>query len=60
MKFNIELTWSKLVAVLILGSAVYLDKTLQTEGRLFTFSLPFVAALIVGKQGADLVAKIKK
>ena len=60
MKFNIELTWSKLVAVLILGSAVYLDTALKTEGKLFMFALPFVAGLIGLKQGTDLIAKVKK
>ena len=52
MKFAIILSWSKLVAVLILGAAVYLD--LQNGGiNAFMFSLPFITGLIVGKQAFD-------
>jgi hypothetical protein len=60
MKFNITLTWSKLVAVLILGCATALDIKLATSGSLFMFSLPFVAALILGKQGKELLSELKK
>ena len=60
MKFNINLTWSKLVAVLILGCATALDVKLETSGSLFMFSLPFVAALILGKQGKELLSELKK
>ena len=52
MEWKIIMTWSKIVAVLILGCAVYLD--LQNEGmQAFVISLPFIAALIIGKQAFD-------
>ena len=52
MKFEITVTFSKIVAVLILGAAVYLD--LQNEGmQAFVISLPFIAGLIIGKQAFD-------
>ena len=53
MRFNIELTWSKIVAVLVLGSAVTLDVIGKTNAA-FQFSLPFVVFLITGKQFLDL------
>jgi len=55
MKINIELTWSKLVAVAVLVLAFILE--LKTEGTGFTvfqYSLPFVVFLITGKQIIDL------
>ena len=52
MKFEITLTWSKIVAVLILGSAVALDVLGKTNAA-FQFSLPFVVFLITGKQFLD-------
>ncbi|MBA7500894.1 hypothetical protein ES704_03656 [subsurface metagenome] len=52
MKFSITLTWSKIVAVLVLASAVYLDLT--NMSNVFTYSLPFVVFLITGKQFIDL------
>ena len=53
MKFQITLTWSKIVAVLVLGCAVALDwhnKSITT----FQYALPFVVFLISGKQFMDL------
>ncbi len=50
MKFNIILTWSKIVAVLILGCATTIDLHLKANGTIFMFSLPFVTGLILGKQ----------
>lgn len=53
MKFLIELTWSKIVAVLILGCAVALDfqnKSIVT----FQYALPFVVFLVTGKQLIDM------
>ena len=58
MKFKIELTWSKFMAFLILGSAVVLDVRAGTL-QAFTYALPFVVALIGGKQAVDYL-KIKK
>ncbi len=52
MKFAIILSWSKIVAVLILGCAVYLD--LQNGGiQAFMFATPFIVFLITGKQFLD-------
>ena len=53
MKFNIELTWSKIVAVLVLGCAFTLDISGKTSAA-FQFALPFVVFLITGKQFIDL------
>ena len=53
MKFEITLTWSKIMAFLILGSAVTLDILGKTNAA-FQFSLPFVVFLISGKQFFDL------
>jgi hypothetical protein len=53
MKLNITLTWSKIVAVLILGCAVYLDLKGESKGTIFMFAVPFVVALITGKQVID-------
>ena len=56
MKCAIILTWSKIVAVLILGCAVCLD--LENEGiQAFLVALPFVTGLIVGKQAFDKTKK---
>ncbi len=52
MKFRIVLTWSKIVAVLVLASAVYLDIA-NGGSTVFMFSLPFVVFLITGKQYLD-------
>jgi len=50
MKFNIELSWSKVMALLVLASAVFLDVHLKTAGKLFMYALPFITALIGIKQ----------
>ena len=59
MKFMIELTWSKLVAVLVLGGAVYLD-ILNKTASTFQFALPFVVFLITGKQFLDNRKAVKE
>lgn len=51
MKSAIILTWSKIVAVLVLGAAVYLD--LENGTNVFSYSLPFIVFLITGKQFID-------
>jgi len=53
MKFAIELSWSKLMALIVLGCAVYLDAKNGTAGTVFMFSLPFAVFLITGKQFFD-------
>lgn len=58
IKVNIELTWSKIIALLILIFAVYLDS--KSNGiAVFMFSIPFVVVLITGKQLND-VRKLHK
>lgn len=56
MGFKITLTWSKLVAVLVLGAAVVLDLRNNSVST-FMFALPFVVFMITGKQ---LIDKNKK
>ena len=53
MKFAITLTWSKIVALLILGCATYLDIKTGTGATAFMFALPFIVVLITGKQFID-------
>jgi len=53
MKFAIVLSWSKIVAVLVLGSAVYLDLKTGSGASAFMFALPFIVFLITGKQYLD-------
>ena len=56
MKFEITLTWSKIMAILLLGCAIYLD--INNGGiHAFMFAAPFVVALITGKQVIDKVKK---
>ena len=60
MKFNIELTWSKLVALVVIGCAVYIDARNGLPGTVFMFSLPFAVFLITGKQFFDHRKELKK
>ena len=57
MKFAITLTWSKIVALLILGCATYLDIKTGTGATAFMFALPFIVVLITGKQFIDKTKK---
>ena len=50
-RISIDLTMSKVVAVMILWLAWDLDRHFSTQGTIFQFSLPFVSGLIFGKQG---------
>jgi hypothetical protein len=52
MKILVTLTWSKIMAFLVLGCAVFLD--LKNDGSTaFMFAIPFVVFLITGKQYLD-------
>ncbi len=52
MKFNITLTWSKLIALIIVVMSFVLD--LRSSGSTATmYALPFVVVLITGKQVID-------
>jgi len=52
MKFLITITASKLMAFCILAGALVID-LLGKEATAFMFAIPFVSALIVGKQYFD-------
>ena len=60
MKFNIELSWSKLIALVVIGCAVYIDARNGLPGTVFMFSLPFAVFLITGKQFFDHRKELKK
>ena len=52
VKLLITLTWSKIMAFAILGCAVFLD--VRNGGTTtFMFAVPFISALILGKQYLD-------
>jgi hypothetical protein len=53
MKFRVELTWSKGVALIMMILAFILDVKYGINGTVFMFSLPFVVFLITGKQFND-------
>ena len=57
MKVEITLTWSKLIAGIILILSFTLDLIGSREGIVFMFSLPIVAGLIAGKQINDRLKK---
>ena len=57
MKFNIELSWSKLMALVVIGLATWIDIKNGTGGNIFMFSVPFVVFLITGKQLIDMKKK---
>lgn len=56
MEFKIELTWSKIVALIILVMAFIIDLK-NDSNSLMMFALPFVVVLITGKQVVDLKKK---
>ncbi len=49
----INLTWSKLMAFAILGCSMVLDVR-NEAATAFMFAVPFVSALILGKQYMDI------
>jgi len=52
MKSSIDLTWSKLMGLLILLYGYHMD--LRTEGHTaLVYVVPFVVILVVGKQALD-------
>ena len=58
MKVKIELTWSKLIALLVLILAGYLD-IINGGTSAFSMSLPVIVLLIAGKQWRDKQIKMK-
>jgi len=59
MKFLIELTWSKLMALVVVGCAMVIDVKNGAPGTVFMFTLPFAVFLITGKQFFDHRKEIK-
>jgi len=59
MKFAITLTWSKIMALVVVGCAVFVDVKNGLPGTVFMFSLPFAVFLITGKQFFDHRKDIK-
>ena len=55
VKFNISifLTWSKVMALVILIMSFVIDWANKVNGNVFMFALPFVVFLISGKQFFD-------
>ena len=53
MKFSITMTWSKIVALIVLGCAVTLDVMFTKASTTFMFAMPFIVFLITGKQYFD-------
>ena len=56
MKFNIELTWSKIMALILLIDVSVLVG-ITKDVSLMTFAIPFVVTLILGKQVTDTIKK---
>jgi len=54
MKFIVELTWSKIMALVVILLAFAIDIHMKQSGTVFMFSLPFVVFLITGKQFIDM------
>ena len=59
MKFSINLTWSKVMALVIFLGALYLD-IINGGTTMSMYALPFLSALILGKQGQQLIEKLKQ
>ena len=56
LKVNIEISFSKLMSLLVLGCSVAMD-ILQKSNTATMFALPFVVTLITGKQFIDYKKK---
>jgi len=55
MKFNIVITLSKIMAFALLGSALALDFVNTHSSSTFMYAVPFIAGLVLGKQGLDIL-----
>ena len=60
MNWFINITFSKLTAIIILVMAFVLEFRCKTGGAIFQFALPFVVVLVTGKQFFDSRKEIKK
>ncbi len=53
MKINITLTLSKIMAFVLLFSALALDFITTKSASTFMYAVPFVCSLVLGKQAFD-------
>jgi hypothetical protein len=61
IKVSIRVTLSKIMAFALLASALCLDFIVTKSAATFMYTVPFVAGLVLGKQGIDLMkAKVSK
>jgi membrane protein YqaA with SNARE-associated domain len=51
--FSVTLTWSKIMALIIIALAFVIDILADKSGTVFMYSIPFVVFLITGKQFID-------
>jgi len=52
-RIQVTLSWSKIMALLVLLMAFTIDLKYGNGGTIFMYSLPFAIALITGKQILD-------
>lgn len=52
-KFTVTLSWSKIMALIIVALAFTIDIMYDKSGTVFMFTIPFVVFLITGKQYLD-------
>jgi hypothetical protein len=55
MNFKITVTLSKIMAFALLGSALWLDFVNTHTAATFMYAVPFIAGLVLGKQGLDIL-----
>lgn len=53
MRFDLNITMSKVTAILIVILAFAIDIQAKTGGTVFMFSMPFVNLIVTGKQYFD-------
>lgn len=49
----VRLTWSKIMAFIILASVLFEDIYFDLDGKMLMFGVPFIVVLITGKQVVD-------
>lgn len=52
-KFEVTLSWSKIMALVIVALAFIIDIMYEKSGTVFMYVIPFVVFLITGKQYLD-------
>ena len=60
LKFEITLTWSKIVALILIVLGFTLDVMYDKSGTVFMYVVPFAVFLITGKQVNDRMSLKKK